>query len=163
MNGWNVTVTYRGRLEPSMAAAITHDLIDCDGLAANLPDGRFTIAVTSEFCADKATGDAIDRINAILADSGAPLSEPIAIEAMDYGEYDRRVNEPSYPELMSAGEAAETLGVTRQRVHQLVAEHSDFPEPIYELSAGKLWSADAIRGFRRRWTRKPGRRPTVPS
>ena len=45
--------------------------------------------------------------------------------------------------LVGATEIAEILGVSRQRVHQLAAS-PDFPRPEVELSAGKVWSREAI-------------------
>ncbi len=159
MSDWNVTVTYRGTLDRETTRAIAEALVNRDGIAANTPDGRFSVAITSHFGGDKAAGDALDTINKTLMASGVGSVEPIAVEAMEYDEYERRVREPDYPELMSAGEVAEALGVSRQRVHQLAVDHSDFPAPLYELSAGKLWTAEAIRGFRHHWTRKPGRKP----
>lgn len=31
------------------------------------------------------------------------------------------------------------MGVARQRVHELARVHVDFPEPVAELSAGRIW------------------------
>lgn len=42
-------------------------------------------------------------------------------------------------ELVGAAEIAELLGVTRQRVNQIVAEDPTFPEPVAELTAGRIW------------------------
>jgi ATP-dependent Clp protease ATP-binding subunit ClpC len=38
------------------------------------------------------------------------------------------------------------LGVSRQRVHQLI-QSDDFPQPIAELSAGRIWARDAVEGW----------------
>jgi hypothetical protein len=65
--------------------------------------------------------------------------------------------QPSYPELVSSAEAADVLGVSRQRVHQLYRERPDFPTPLYELRTGPLWVRGGIEAFADRWTRKPGR------
>lgn len=48
--------------------------------------------------------------------------------------------------LVGTTEIAELLGVTRQRVHQL-ASSPDFPRPEIELSAGKIWTREAIEGW----------------
>jgi hypothetical protein len=42
-------------------------------------------------------------------------------------------------DLMGVAEIAELLNVSRQRVHQLAREHADFPQPVAELKAGKIW------------------------
>jgi predicted DNA-binding transcriptional regulator AlpA len=41
-------------------------------------------------------------------------------------------------ELASIAEVAEILGVTRRTVHRYVDRH-DFPKPIGELAAGRVW------------------------
>ncbi len=42
-------------------------------------------------------------------------------------------------DLVGVWEVAELLGVSRQRVHQLLRDHADFPESVAELKAGKVW------------------------
>lgn len=47
--------------------------------------------------------------------------------------------------LMGAAEIADRLGVSRQRVQQLV-KRDDFPVPVHVLAMGKVWaSADVER------------------
>ncbi|GAA5076613.1 putative DNA-binding transcriptional regulator AlpA [Thermocatellispora tengchongensis] len=70
------------------------------------------------------------------------------------GELTKR--DPDRRDLVSAAEAAEILGVSRQRVHQL-ADRDDFPRPRYELATGKLWTRADITEFNKRWERKTGR------
>lgn len=43
--------------------------------------------------------------------------------------------------------AAEELGVTRQRLHQLHRDHPDFPDPLYQLRTGPLWARAAVTTF----------------
>jgi predicted DNA-binding transcriptional regulator AlpA len=47
-------------------------------------------------------------------------------------------------DLLGVAEIAALLGVTRQRVHQLIAESSDFPDPEAELAGGRIWSRSAV-------------------
>jgi predicted DNA-binding transcriptional regulator AlpA len=54
--------------------------------------------------------------------------------------------------LLGSAEVAEMLGVSRQRVHQLVTR-SDFPEPVAVLSGGRIWR----RGDVEAWARRTGR------
>lgn len=56
-------------------------------------------------------------------------------------------------ELAGIAEIAEMLGLSRQRVYQLLAEHEDFPEPIGEISAGRVWDRADIE----RWGQMTGR------
>jgi ATP-dependent Clp protease ATP-binding subunit ClpA/predicted DNA-binding transcriptional regulator AlpA len=41
-------------------------------------------------------------------------------------------------------EIAEMLGVTRQRVAQLIETYDDFPKPEVEISGGRVWSRTAV-------------------
>lgn len=88
------------------------------------------------------------------------VGEPaVGVEAITEDELERRAAEPTMPELMSAAEIADELGVRRQRVHQLRATAA-FPAPLAELRGGAVWDARAVRKFAQDWTRKPGRPPT---
>lgn len=57
-------------------------------------------------------------------------------------------------DLVGVAEIAELLGVTRQRVHQLMRS-PDFPAPVAELSAGRIWNLDEVES----WARQTGRLP----
>lgn len=49
-------------------------------------------------------------------------------------------------QLVGVAEIAAMLGVSRQRVNQLV-HSTDFPEPEAELSAGRIWARDAVEAW----------------
>jgi hypothetical protein len=49
-----------------------------------------------------------------------------------------------WPDLASAPETAEILGILSQRVHVLAAQIKRFPRPAYELRTGKVWVRAAI-------------------
>ena len=46
--------------------------------------------------------------------------------------------------LVGMTEIAQMLGVSRQRVAQIVASYDDFPAPEAELAAGRIWSRTAV-------------------
>jgi predicted DNA-binding transcriptional regulator AlpA len=46
--------------------------------------------------------------------------------------------------LVGTAEIAVMLGVSRQRVSQLIESYEDFPEPEVELSAARVWSRTAV-------------------
>src|SRR3954447_22036488 len=46
--------------------------------------------------------------------------------------------------LVGMAEIAEILGVSRQRVAQLIETYEDFPKPEVELTSGRVWSRTAI-------------------
>jgi len=55
--------------------------------------------------------------------------------------------------LMGAGEIAELLSISRQRVDQIVRSDESFPDPEIELMTGRVWKRDAIEA----WARRAGR------
>ena len=62
-------------------------------------------------------------------------------------------------DLVSVPEVAEILGVSRQRVHQLIHAYDDFPEPEAELAVGRIWQRAAIDKWARAHPRRTGRPP----
>jgi plasmid maintenance system antidote protein VapI len=63
---------------------------------------------------------------------------------------------------VSVAEIAELLGVTRQRVNQLMHEREDFPAPLAELAIGRVWQRKDIESWAKTLPRRPGRRkPTT--
>lgn len=46
--------------------------------------------------------------------------------------------------LLGVAEIAAMLGVSRQRVHQLIQESGDFPVPEAELAGGRIWARSAV-------------------
>ena len=61
--------------------------------------------------------------------------------------------------LLGAGEIAQLLGLSRQRVDQLAREYEDFPLPEVELISGRVWKRSAIEDWiRQHPDRGPGRR-----
>lgn len=59
--------------------------------------------------------------------------------------------------LLATKEAADLLGVSRQRVLQLIDAYDDFPAPVAELSAGRIWAREDVEA----WARKHGRSVTT--
>lgn len=49
--------------------------------------------------------------------------------------------------LVGVHEIAEMLGVTRQRVDRIVATDKSFPKPEAVLTAGRIWTREAIEGW----------------
>ncbi|WP_244602426.1 hypothetical protein [Mycolicibacterium sp. NCC-Tsukiji] len=87
-------------------------------------------------------------------------SEPIGVEAVTAAVYAQRAEAPTMPELMSAAEIAEELGVTGQRVHQL-RNTRGFRRRWPTFGAVLCGDAAAVRKFDREWSRKPGRPSNV--
>ena len=56
--------------------------------------------------------------------------------------------------LVGSAEIGQLLGVSRQRVQQLVSRH-DFPSPVVTLAMGKVWNRDDVLA----WAVASGRLP----
>jgi predicted DNA-binding transcriptional regulator AlpA len=56
-------------------------------------------------------------------------------------------------DLVGVTEIAAMLGVSRQRVDQLLKTHADFPTPVAELVGGRIWLRSEIEA----WARRTGR------
>lgn len=98
-----------------------------------------------------------ELIEAKAAEAGFPAWPVVRVEAVRQDVLDAENERPTLPALVSAPEAAEILGLSAQRVHELATDHAAFPEAVYELRTGKLWLRDAIIAFGHRWERRPGR------
>jgi predicted DNA-binding transcriptional regulator AlpA len=64
-------------------------------------------------------------------------------------------------ELEGAAEVARMLGVTRQRLHQMVQTTPDFPQALAALAAGRIWQRAPVEEWIRQHPNrsKPGPKP----
>lgn len=59
-------------------------------------------------------------------------------------------------EVVGVPEIAQLLGVSRQRVYQLIEAYEDFPAPVATLAVGRIWSRAAVA----EWNRSHDERPS---
>jgi hypothetical protein len=94
-----------------------------DGVVARLPRVGIDVTVYADghlpmlMVAEKMVGEVTNVIRA----------EPVGVSVIRESVHALRAESPTMPELMSAAEIAEELGVARQRVHQL-RSMSTFPK-----------------------------------
>jgi hypothetical protein len=131
-------------------------LEDHDGVVSSGPGLWDAIVTIPAGNPREAAEVAADMIETCAAKAGMPAWPAVRVEAVRQDVLAEQLERPSLPDLVSAPEAADILGVRPQRLHQLVDERKDFPEPAYELRAGKLWLRTAIEAFAQR-KRQPGR------
>jgi hypothetical protein len=153
MTEWTVTVAVPDHRDtPEQLIELAERLGDFDASAARRPQHSVVVFHLYVTAGDplKATSVGYD---AVVERVGRT---PVEIETLTEVEYQRRASEPTKPELMSAAEIADELGVSRQRVHKL-RSMATFPLPLAELRGGAVWDAVAVRKFAESWKRKPGR------
>jgi predicted DNA-binding transcriptional regulator AlpA len=99
----------------------------------------------------KATDGALRAARALPA-------KPTRLQVLSLDDWIAEQKAPRPQDLVGSAEAALLLGVSRQRVGQLV-NRPDFPSPIARLSAGPVWTRISIEAFGQNWTRKITGRP----
>ncbi|MGH4023288.1 MAG: hypothetical protein ACRDRV_01745 [Pseudonocardiaceae bacterium] len=93
--------------------------------------------------AEQGVGSARDKLRT------DPPGEIVDLRVTTPEQFEAETLRPDFPPLASAADAAEILGVSRQRVHQLAASNTLFPAPVATVPA--------IEHFDRVWERKPDR------
>lgn len=149
---WVLTFAFPYDLDDTDLDRLNAALDEHDGSVACTPGYGITVTVW--------VGGEIDMLDAACQAkefvAAVVHEDPTGMEILREQEYTHRAEAPTMPELMSAAEIADELGVSRQRVHQL-RENSAFPTPLAELRGGAVWDARAVRAFGSDWERRPGR------
>lgn len=144
-------------IEDRAADALMDLLEEHDGVVS-AGAGSWDVTVTVEAAGAREAASAGGAlIEQLAAEAGMPVWPVVRAEAVRHDVLEAENEHSTLPELVSAPEAAEILGVSPQRLHELASTHGQFPEPVYELRTGRLWLRDAIEAFGVRWERKPGR------
>ena len=100
---------------------------------------------------------ALEKIGASVAPARLEV-EPADDEAEDdETSVERRVRlEGTSIQALTASEVGGILGVSRQRVYQLLSEHADFPRPRADLPRGAVWDRGEVEAWSRK-VRRAGR------
>lgn len=152
---WQISVhIHAPGVTAEQASAIGERLGVFAVISHDLGHGRFSVTFDIEApTARRAADDGLrDLANAIKSEVGSSL--PVtAVHVLAEPE----LLQPSTAAIVGSAEAAEMLGVKRQRVHELAKSHPEFPAPIARLSTGPIYSAKSIDEFNKRWERRQGR------
>lgn len=151
MSMWAVTFTFSEQADEDTLIVWGERLEEVDGSVAAIPGYGFTVTV------HEIGPDPVKAITNVRDTVAFIPFFPVGIEVVDEETYQTAAFAPTVPEIVSAVEAADILGVSRQRVHQLHRENPHFPAPLYELRTGPLWTRQAIDRFASAWERRPGR------
>jgi hypothetical protein len=162
VDGYSVYIETRA---PAGPAAVLDDTV-WDAFADALATMHGTLAQSHDRWSAQVSVDAKSASDATNTGVGAvlelarfhdvPIWPVVRVEVTRADVLDEQLARPVMPEVVSGPEAADILGVSTQRVHQLAVENSQFPAPVYDLRAGKIWLRSAVEAFAAR-ERRPGR------
>jgi hypothetical protein len=145
-----------GQVEPALLDELV-DALAGRNAAVSAARGRYgTQFDATGTDAGSAVQSALGIWAAAVGQAGLPAWPVVRVEAITVAEQKADLGRPSFPALVGVSEAARMLGVSKQRLTQLTTR-PDFPEPMVTLASGPVWLTSGIRGFERRWPRKPGR------
>lgn len=163
MSKWvvRVDVDTRVPLDEEVLVALSQTAEARDGSVSNRADGPgYTVTVDVE--ADGLLAAANVGARFALTELGADLrAQVVDLRVTTPERFEAEALRPDFPPLASAADAAEILGVSRQRVHQLAASNTRFPAPVARVRTGPLWAVPAIEHFASVWDRRPGRPATT--
>lgn len=117
--------------------------------------GRSPFTVTTG-TAQHAASLGVYKADFLRAEVGLPAWPLVRLEVVDADIQRAEQAVSNFPDLVGAQEAADLLGVSRQRLYQLRAD-GRFPEPMIELAATPVWLRAAVEQWVERWDRRPGR------
>lgn len=131
-------------------------LADCSPAVGTAPSGNLSVRIFIEAgTARQAVDAALKEVTAAAKQTGINYTV-VGIELVTEKELDRRLEEPSVPELVGVSEIAAMFGVGRQRAAQVV-QREDFPPFVARLKAGPVFVKWQVEAFGKRWDRRGGR------
>lgn len=108
-------IATRVKTHPAAAEQLIEQLPGFSAAASTSPFGRLEVTLTVQAASlDQAGAVAVAVVEKA---AGRPA---LTLSVMSTVEYDRRLGVPEVPELVSVSGAASRLGITRQRVQQLI-------------------------------------------
>jgi hypothetical protein len=158
---WTAQLTYTA---PGLDLERRLEIVDA--LAANAvyddDTGRLTLTFEVDAATSRQAAETALRTAGAAGGSaahGVTLGRPTRMLVMPTEEFIAEAEHPGALDLSGVAEIAERLGVSRQRVGQLI-EREDFPTPVSRLAAGPIFTTASVDAFKTRW--EPGRKPGRP-
>ena len=149
MGTYAVTLTSRTDQPVTELEALHDSLADFSPALSYSEDNRevgATLAIDADDM-DAALDIAYAAWDHVWRAAGAGSFRHTEVNICEWELHERRLAESNLPDLVSATEAAEILGVTRQRVHQMISETPTFPPPLLRLGSGPLWLRATIEAY----------------
>jgi hypothetical protein len=113
------------------------------------------VALAADDVAEAARRSA-ELVSGAARNVGLPDFPITRIEATVWSQFERDLQEPTFPRIIGITELADLIGITRQRASAL-ARSAKFPAPAAELASGPVWFEPNVRRFIDEWDRRPGR------
>lgn len=127
------------------------------GLAFSHRPDRYTMRfIVEALNPSDAIQEAMDVVYKAADQFDLPQWPVLKTTATEWEEFERELEQPTYPPVLGVAELADRLGVSRQRASQ-IARTDNFPKPYAELASGPVWFDPNVRRFVNQWDRKPGR------
>ena len=114
MENYNARLELRRRATPGLAERLVDELADHHPAVGRTDTGHIEVVITLP----------AETLRQAVVTALALVTDAAGVEVMTTAEFDRRLHLPEMPDLVSVGEAAELLGVSRQAVHQGIASGS---------------------------------------
>jgi hypothetical protein len=119
-------------------------------------DSRVTVEAADGV---EAVAKAVQAIRERAEAAGVPFGAVARLDVVEADELAEELSKPNFPDLVDTRMAADIVGITRQRLHQL-RQSGRFPRPLLELPSTPLWARAGVEAFAAQ-ERKPGRPPKV--
>jgi hypothetical protein len=154
---WSVEVELAATEITDDAIDVLHDYLADRGPAVGAsPSGNTSVRVFVEAgTARQALDSALKEVTAAAKEADISTTV-LGVDLVTEEELDRRLAEPSVPDLVGVSEIAGMLGVVRQRAAQLV-QRDDFPPAVAHLKSGPVFVRWQVEAFEERWDRRSGR------
>lgn len=166
MTEWTAVVDWTYPLSPN-TAQVDEWMAKLDGLSAAIHDepaddlgvGRVRCTATISFEASSLRQASTEAIRLLENATGLKAT---GVSVVTSREFDRRLAEPQFPQLVGYTQIAKKLGVSRQRAREIATTTKGFPAVAVETTNGPLYMERLVDAFVERWDRKVGR-PSVAS
>ncbi|WP_372412564.1 hypothetical protein [Streptomyces luteireticuli] len=157
-SGWSVYLEFDARDVPDeVHDRLLEDLAGLHVAPTTAPNGNFAVLLTLDAAnCDEAFAAARSAAQASLTEAFGPCGL-VGFEVLTEAEF---IERESVPELVGRQEIAEMLGVSPQRVTQIMETplFQKYAKPVAALRTGAVFRAKDIRAFLRNWDRRPGKR-----
>lgn len=154
MTSWQATVRFIGQMSDDQAFDIMEALGQFGasvGIEHDYNGGTVTLSVESD--------DPISAAQEASRVVSNAIPGPITITGLEIiteAEADARLEEPSFPEVVSFAEIGQMAGVSRQRARQLSGNPS-FPRAVITTAQGPLFGLHAVERWLETRNTRPGR------